>query len=544
MLTGLLVLLSATSPVSAAPVLFYRGVLNAASGSVQGVPGAAIARGSIFSLYGSELGPDGFTQQSSYPLTTTVSGVSIEVRQGSTRIAAIPLMVTPGQINALMPSNAPLGRVSIAVTVNGVTSNYSSATVAPSSFGIFAVNGAGSGPGSVQNVNSETDRPTNSTRNAASRGKTLIIWGTGLGPVPNDLVAPTAGTLPGQVEVFIGGKTAPVIYAGRSPCCSGIDQIVTTVPSDAPFGCFVPVQVRLGGQTTSNAVTMAISDGNTPCSDAHSPVQKLLLSGGNGGLMLATRWNVREDLISDPATDVSTDQFAALFQKYAGGEFAFDPLISLPPLGTCTTYTRSRDVDSVGLFGLLGQFPGLGSALDAGSSLRVQATTAPKSSTLLGYYAAFLGSTNSSTPPSVLNAGSAVSVVGTGGTGVGGFTANFTAPPVFDFKERASLQLISRSEPLPLSWTPASGTVLIVGINYNQPFDVSQAFVCAAAGSSGGFTVPSYVLQTLPLSLSRVGRTSGLLMVGLTVPSTFTAPALNEGHVVGLSAAVKAVLFQ
>jgi uncharacterized protein (TIGR03437 family) len=47
----------------------------------------------------------------------------MQISQGSTSVNAIPIYVSSSQINAVMPSNAPLGRVSVRVTYNGTSSN-------------------------------------------------------------------------------------------------------------------------------------------------------------------------------------------------------------------------------------------------------------------------------------------------------------------------------------------------------------------------------------------------------------------------------------
>src|ERR1035438_4786285 len=119
--------------VSAQPFINYRGVVNAASFSPPGLGGTEIARGSTFSIFGQGIGPATLAQVSSFPLPTTLAGVSVKVIQGNTSIAAFPVVVTANQVNAIMPSNAPLGRVSIQVTFNSATSNTTAATVAANS---------------------------------------------------------------------------------------------------------------------------------------------------------------------------------------------------------------------------------------------------------------------------------------------------------------------------------------------------------------------------------------------------------------------------
>src|SRR5579859_1875805 len=108
-------LAAATITASAQPLIFHRGIVNAASFMQAGLPSGSIARGSLFSIFGARLGPAS-GPPAAFPLSTTLGGVSIQVTQGSTTVAAIPIFVGAGQVNAIMPSNAPLGKVSVYVT--------------------------------------------------------------------------------------------------------------------------------------------------------------------------------------------------------------------------------------------------------------------------------------------------------------------------------------------------------------------------------------------------------------------------------------------
>lgn len=123
----------------AQPYINYRGVVNSASFTPPGLPGGEIARGSVFSIFGRNMGPAELAQVNAFPLSTTLAGVSIKVIQGKTSVDAFPVVVTAGQVNAIMPSNAPLGRVSLQVGYQGRVSNPATVTVVGSSFGIFAV---------------------------------------------------------------------------------------------------------------------------------------------------------------------------------------------------------------------------------------------------------------------------------------------------------------------------------------------------------------------------------------------------------------------
>src|SRR5579863_5236037 len=117
-----IILGSATAVLAQPPLIYTRSIYNAASYMPAGIPAGAIARGSIFSIFGSGLGPSAGVKASTYPLQTTLSGVSINIIQGSTTVAALPIYVSANQINAIMPSNAPVGTASIQI-VNGSKSN-------------------------------------------------------------------------------------------------------------------------------------------------------------------------------------------------------------------------------------------------------------------------------------------------------------------------------------------------------------------------------------------------------------------------------------
>src|SRR5215472_14708701 len=132
------------------PVINPHGVVNGASFMSPGLPGGSIARGSLFTIFGVNLGPLPAVQASTTPFAVSLAGVSVKVTQGSVALDAFPYAVGPNQINAIMPSSAPLGLVSVRVTVNGTQSNPSPVNIVNSSVGII---GGTQGPGIIQNFN-------------------------------------------------------------------------------------------------------------------------------------------------------------------------------------------------------------------------------------------------------------------------------------------------------------------------------------------------------------------------------------------------------
>ncbi|MCP5112159.1 MAG: hypothetical protein GY953_15125, partial [bacterium] len=241
-------LLVFTATLTAQPVVYEGGIVNNASYALPGLPNAAIARGSMCAIFGENLGPAAGATATAFPLPAAdgLAGTSVQVTVAGISVDAIMAYTTAGQVGAILPSRTPVGVGTLTLTYEGQTSEPVSISVVESSFGIFTRNQRGSGPAIVQNVNSETDRPVNSLADVARPGQTMILWGTGLGPVGGDEAAgPLPGNLDLPVEVIVGDVSANVVYKGRSGCCSGIDQIVFEVPAGVE-GCYVPLIVKTG----------------------------------------------------------------------------------------------------------------------------------------------------------------------------------------------------------------------------------------------------------------------------------------------------------
>ncbi len=101
------------------PVISPGGIVNAASYTGPGAPGSGIAQGALFTLFGTGLGPSTGVSAQSFPLGKSLAGVTVQVTSGSTVVDAIPVFVSAGQINAILPSNTPLGADKVTVSYNG-----------------------------------------------------------------------------------------------------------------------------------------------------------------------------------------------------------------------------------------------------------------------------------------------------------------------------------------------------------------------------------------------------------------------------------------
>jgi uncharacterized protein (TIGR03437 family) len=505
--------------IYAQPLIFPRAVVNAASFMPPGLPGGSIALGSVFSIFGARMGPDS-SPTLAFPLATTLGGVSITVSSpdGSASVNAIPLFVSAAQINAIMPSNAPLGPASVVVSFNGGRSNRAPVRVVSSQFGIYTI-AAGMGPGIFQNFNSATDQPVNALTISAKPGQAITMWGTGLGKVPfADNVAPTPGNLPTPTEVFVGGKAASILYNGRSPCCAGTDQIVFTVPNDAPTGCWVPVQVRTEAKFVSSSATMAISSDGSSCSDSFNAPGQIVAKGGKLASVVLQRSIIHEDNVAFP-TDVTADTVVTDVQQENGGPFAFSTIFSLPPQGTCTTYNVVGDIwtptDKLPFSTPSGRFLNFGAPLTivGPADRRAPSPTNANRYTWLGEATTGQVTVQPKNGP-FLTPGS-YSIISGGGADVGGFQVSVTMPAALTWTNRDQLSTIDRSQPLTInvSGAPANAPVVIRGGAVDKATNASAQFVCVAPAGASSFTVPSAILANVPPARARTRFSKGGVFV-------------------------------
>lgn len=530
------------------PLIYNHKILNAASYMPPSLPGGAIAQGSIFSIFGARLGPPS-SPSLSFPLQTTLGGVSITVTQGSTTVKAIPIYVSASQINAIMPSNAPLGMSSLRVLFNNVRSNPMTVNVGASALGIFSATETGLGPGILQNFISQSNQPINSPTTAAQPGQVITLWGTGLGPVAADNVAPTAGNLPVKVEVFVGGVAVTnVLYSGRTPCCAGVDQIVFQVPSNAPQGCWVPVGVRTAGATLSNFVTMAITPDGSPCSSgAKAPP---FVSAGKYLGIFSLRTVTHEDLGTISPIDVTGDYTSAIAYQVPASSFPFNPVFSPPPAGTCTAYSVKGDL----LRGdtLPGAVPFGAAPLNFGGALTLSGPGGVKSlmNILPEQPLSYLGGSitgNFFSNTLFLEPGS-YQINAIGGSDIHGFSVSANMPSPVSWTNQNQLTAVNRSQPLTIAWTGGAGAqAAVVGFGVDLPSDTTTVFGCLAAAGASSLTVPPIVLSNLPPTRPNPLQSKSVIYL-LSAPSSSIAPINAGGLDAGFAgfgyAAAKTVRFQ
>jgi uncharacterized protein (TIGR03437 family) len=491
----------------AQPQIAANGVLNAASNTPVGLPNSSIAQGSIFTIYGTNLGPSS-SPTLAYPLQTTLGGVTVQVTSGSTTLNAIPIFVGPGQINAVLPGSTPIGSATLTVAYNGQTSNAASFQVIANSFGVFTVNSLSNGVGIVTG----STHQLYSVNSPANPGNVATLWGTGIGASSGDdgSAPPPQIDMPNlPLSVYVGSQAAIVTYRGRGPF-TGEDQINFAIP-DGITGCYVPVAVEIGN-IVSNFVTMPIAPAGQSCPDpltgelSSSPPQP------TGSITLT-----RDTTIGPTAS--TTDSGDAYFGTplFPGGS------LSLPP-DTC-------------IGGLIIQvfLEDPFSPLDAGAIT----ITGPNGSQQLAWpnYSTQLGGGSGANPqPLYLNAGS-YTVSGSGGPGVGPFSQGFTIPQPLTWTNQSSISAVDRSAGLDIIWAGGdpNGTVQItLSTGY-------FAALCTAKVSDQRFTIPAFVLLSLP-ALS--GSSTNILSLRTTSTTAFTATGISSGTISSVVAIGKDVTYQ
>jgi uncharacterized protein (TIGR03437 family) len=267
-LTALLVLAGAVTTFAQTPLVASGGVLNAASFATN----QGVAPGSLVSIFGTNLATD-LAAADTIPLSMSLGNVSVTFNNiPSPMLFVNHDSVNGDQINAQLPYEVPTGSAQVVVTSGGNSSAPANVNVIPAAPGIFAVNfGVGqaiaygnndgqlaAAPGSVPGL----------TTHPAQIGdpNTLAILATGLGAV-NPPVTTGSAITDGQVHrtvvtptVMVGGVQAQLVFSGAQPQFPGVYQLNIIIAPGTPTGDKIPLQLVMNGITTTDQVTIAVTN--------------------------------------------------------------------------------------------------------------------------------------------------------------------------------------------------------------------------------------------------------------------------------------------
>jgi uncharacterized protein (TIGR03437 family) len=516
------------------------GISNNYSGISQGLPNYGIAPGSLFVIYGSDLASATNTQEK-FPLQTTLNGTSVSVTVNGTTVQPGLYYITPGQLAAVLPSTTPTGTANITVTNGSATSAAFSFQVVESAFGIDTVYGTGAGQAVVTDANYKLIGYSAS----ASPNQTVIIWGSGVGPdTKNDDKTYPAQNLDNLTNIpmtaYIGGIVANIVYRGRSQY-PGVDQVVVTIPEGVTPGCNVSIVLVSGGSSVaSNFATTAVNPNGGTCSDPNSPYSITSLNGNgtvsfgfldvsqvvstslqsplfrtstrvSSGRPFAAKHHLRA-----AATTATNNDAAGIFESIQGAELGNYGSYETASIGSCVVFQENLSTGSVPTT------PFTETGLDAGT-ITVSGPAGSKTLTsiaeLAGFYDAQLSSSF------IPSSGGSFTFNGGGGKNVGKFSTTVTlGSPLFTWTNMASTTSVTRSSGVKVTWQGGQSGTYVEISGFSSGNSVGAGFYCLAKQEDLGFTVPSWVTDSLPAG------TGDLDVSNISTPHTFTASGLTVGY--------------
>jgi uncharacterized protein (TIGR03437 family) len=221
-------------------------LLNAASGDPR------LSPGSLFSVYGTLLGPLTPLLESGTPWPRSLAGVSVIING----ITAPLYYVSATQINGQIPYETALGTATAIVTVGGSAPAQLTFPVIAANPGILVYNTAN------QATAVNPDGSVNAPNKPAAPGDIEVLYLTGIGipdhPVATGAASPSVEPL-ARVQypytITINGQNVQVYYLGMAPGYPALVQANLLIPT-LPAGDY-PLVVTVNG-VASNAAVISI----------------------------------------------------------------------------------------------------------------------------------------------------------------------------------------------------------------------------------------------------------------------------------------------
>jgi uncharacterized protein (TIGR03437 family) len=485
------------------------------------LPNGNIAQGAMFVAKGTGLGPATYAVADKFPLQTSIGGTSVAITVGGITTPGIMYYAGEAQVAVILPSSTVTGLGTLTVTYNNKTSAPYSIRVGGFAPGIFTVAQSGLGD-AIAFLGPNLISPTN----AANPGEIVVLWGTGLGAVSGNETNPAQQvdltSIP--LEVYVGGKSAEILFRGRNGCCSSVDTVYIKIPAGTA-GCNTPVVLKVNN-FVSNTTSISTALTGRACTRIDSAlstaafgnlISKGTVSVGNLGL--------RRSVVTDRNSNVTTkqDEGGASFIKITipAGALGLSSAFSDPIPGSCSVVSGRELTDG---------FPLPVQSLDAGSQIGLNGPGGNKvllkeiDGASISYGATLDAQAN------YLNPG-AYTFTGPGGPGVAAFTARGTLAQPLVWTNQAAITAITRSNGVTVTWSGGdpNGWVSIEGTSFSPGANGPQAFahfVCLAKTSDGTFSVPPFVLLALP-GVASPALLNGSLSVGISTETQVQIPGLD-----------------
>ena len=221
----------------------------------------SLAPGQLVTAFGSGLASQTITA-TGQPLPTVLGDTSITITDSAAAVTAAPLLyVSSVQASFLIPGNVAPGTAHVRVARGGTTVLTGTLDVAAVSPGLYAANGNGAGVAAATYARSSAPgsqalafacqpnaalscRATPISLSAAGDTIYVTLYASGVRGAQN-------------VQVNVGGRSVPVLYAGAQGQFAGLDQINISLPSALAGTGEASVYVIADGKT-SNMTTINV----------------------------------------------------------------------------------------------------------------------------------------------------------------------------------------------------------------------------------------------------------------------------------------------
>ena len=252
-----------------------------------------IAPGSLASLFGAGLAPSlqlaTLTANGTYPkqlgnLSVTVGGAGADL-----------IMVSPTQINFVVPAVAQYGSLNVVVADGLQTIATGTVTVAPTAPALFTTDSSGKGFGAILNAVNFTPAPftlQTTTQTGGEINTIVAVYGTGFRFAGGTPISASPGDVSPHVVALLSSSTGntwqlPVLYAGPAPGYEGLDQINVQLTPDVDTSRDLVLSLQADA-VPSHPVYLLLSSQTSPTVTGLSPSQAspgaLVTITGNGFL--------------------------------------------------------------------------------------------------------------------------------------------------------------------------------------------------------------------------------------------------------------------
>jgi uncharacterized protein (TIGR03437 family) len=237
-----------TANMQAVPFIAPAGIMSAAGAT----PDGTMAPGSVISIYGNSLAP-ALQIASTNPLPQSLGNVTVTIGN-----YILPLLfVSPGQINAQLPSELVDGTYTLLVQQTGQSDVSGQLAVSRDAPGVFTQANAQQLPLVLA---LHEDGTTVTFDSPAIHGETISLFGTGFGPYTTTVVdgffvpAAPSVNVSDSVMLNIGQIVKAPDFAGAAPGMVGMTLVKMKITDDMPTGTTINLSVMVNTKLSTTVV--------------------------------------------------------------------------------------------------------------------------------------------------------------------------------------------------------------------------------------------------------------------------------------------------